>query len=292
MTTDAPARATRRRRARRRIACLLAGLLLPTALTAGPAPDAPLPPPRPPQPAGRTPTASEASVPLPPPRPPELARPVFGPPMPTAAERAAAPSPPGPAPTPAPVAGPTPDLAEAERVCAALLASGKVMARATAPVSGPGECGMAAPIEIAAVVVSPSLRIAFHPPPAMNCALGTAVADWVREDLVPLFAQSGAALATLSDTSGYACRSRDHIAGAKLSEHARGNAMDIGGFVTADHKTVGLKDAPILAEVKRTACARFTTVLGPGSDSFHASHLHVDLAPRHNGTRICQWTLP
>lgn len=184
-------------------------------------------------------------------------------------------------------------MAEAQRVCAALLASGKVVARAAAPVSGPGDCGMAAPIELTAVIVSPTLRIPLTPAPEINCALGTVVADWVREDLAPLFAQSGASLTALSDTAGYACRSRDHILGAKLSEHARGNAMDIGGFVSADHKTTSVKDgAAILTEVRRTACARFTTVLGPGSDSFHASHLHVDLAPRHNGARFCQWTLP
>jgi Extensin-like protein C-terminus len=31
------------------------------------------------------------------------------------------------------------------------------------------------------------------------------------------------------------------------------------------------------------------TVLGPGSDGYHEDHVHVDLAERRNGYRICEW---
>ena len=41
--------------------------------------------------------------------------------------------------------------------------------------------------------------------------------------------------------------------------------------------------------MRRSACARFTTVLGPGSDGFHENHVHVDLAERTRGYRTCQW---
>jgi hypothetical protein len=43
--------------------------------------------------------------------------------------------------------------------------------------------------------------------------------------------------------------------------------------------------------MKTSACARFTTVLGPGSDGYHEDHIHVDLMERHNGYRICQWNV-
>jgi hypothetical protein len=36
-------------------------------------------------------------------------------------------------------------------------------------------------------------------------------------------------------------------------------------------------------------CGRFTTVLGPGSDGYHETHIHVDLAERRGGYRMCQW---
>jgi len=41
--------------------------------------------------------------------------------------------------------------------------------------------------------------------------------------------------------------------------------------------------------VLRSACARFSTVLGPGSDGYHEDHIHLDLMERRNNYRICQW---
>jgi len=38
-------------------------------------------------------------------------------------------------------------------------------------------------------------------------------------------------------------------------------------------------------------CARFTTVLGPGSDGYHEEHIHLDLMERHNNYKICQWNV-
>jgi hypothetical protein len=32
-------------------------------------------------------------------------------------------------------------------------------------------------------------------------------------------------------------------------------------------------------------------VLGPGSDGYHEEHIHLDLAERHNGYKLCQWEL-
>jgi hypothetical protein len=41
--------------------------------------------------------------------------------------------------------------------------------------------------------------------------------------------------------------------------------------------------------VLHTACARFSTVLGPGSDWYHEDHIHLDLTARRNNYKICQW---
>jgi hypothetical protein len=43
--------------------------------------------------------------------------------------------------------------------------------------------------------------------------------------------------------------------------------------------------------MRTLACARFTTVLGPGSDGYHEEHIHLDLAERSHGYRICQWNI-
>jgi hypothetical protein len=42
-------------------------------------------------------------------------------------------------------------------------------------------------------------------------------------------------------------------------------------------------------DLRASACQRFTTVLGPGSDGHHEGHIHLDVAERRHGYRICQW---
>ena len=41
--------------------------------------------------------------------------------------------------------------------------------------------------------------------------------------------------------------------------------------------------------LRESACHRFTTVLGPGSDGHHEGHIHLDVAERRHGYRICEW---
>src|SRR5262249_16615862 len=63
----------------------------------------------------------------------------------------------------------------------------------------------------------------------------------------------------------------------------------------ADGKQLALTDRNVPRDVRErllhSACARFTTVLGPGSDGYHEDHIHLDRAERHNDYRICQWNV-
>ena len=43
--------------------------------------------------------------------------------------------------------------------------------------------------------------------------------------------------------------------------------------------------------ILHSVCARFMTVLGPGSDGYHEEHIHLDLMERHNNYKICQWNV-
>ena len=43
-----------------------------------------------------------------------------------------------------------------------------------------------------------------------------------------------------------------------------------------------------LAEVRTSACAFFRTVLGPGSNAEHGTHLHLDERERTAGHRLCE----
>lgn len=181
------------------------------------------------------------------------------------------------------------------------MASGHIVGQTIASVVGPGGCGIVSPVRLEAIVVADGSRVAISPPVVMRCSLATSVADWVRDDLAPAIAVDGDRLVTIDGVGAYECRSRNNIAGAKLSEHAKGNAMDLHALVTQSGKTYTVKPSggaepagrsAVMALMKSTACKRFTTVLGPGSDSFHAEHLHVDLMERKGGFRLCQWNLP
>jgi len=84
--------------------------------------------------------------------------------------------------------------------------------------------------------------------------------------------------------------------GARISEHAFGNALDIAAFTLADGRRIVVKDgwrgAPeeqgFLRDVQASACQHFSTVLAPGSNAYHYDHIHVDLMRRSSGRVICQ----
>jgi hypothetical protein len=178
--------------------------------------------------------------------------------------------------------------------CARVLASNRIVAASAPPVSGPDGCGVATPVKLGAVVLPDGRHILLEPPPLIRCSLAEVLGDWIRDDVAPI-AQNAGGLAKILASEGYECRPRNRIAGAKLSEHGKGNALDLRGFVLRNGQTVTVERPSeardFMRQLKTTACARFTTVLGPGSDSFHKTHLHVDLAERHNNYRICQWEI-
>jgi len=241
----------------------------------------PLPPRRPVDLAAPLPSPVEPTpinTPLPPPRPVDLAAPK--PPVEPAPVK-----PPVPISAPLP---PTPDLA-----CPRVLASKTLVVAAAPPVSDANGCGIAAPVTLSAVLLTDGTKVPFEPPSLIRCDLAEALGAWFREDVAPAVQPAGG-LAKILGSIGYECRTRNRIPGAKLSEHAKGNAFDLRGIVLRNGQTILIrKDAPqkpaFLMRMKAAACARFATVLGPGADAAHAAHLHVDLEQRHHGFRICEW---
>ena len=80
-----------------------------------------------------------------------------------------------------------------------------------------------------------------------------------------------------------------------MSEHGRANALDVRGFKLANGRTISLTDRTLAREMRESvlhsACTRFSTVLGPGSDWYHEDHIHLDVMERRNNYRICQWNV-
>jgi hypothetical protein len=160
---------------------------------------------------------------------------------------------------------------------------------------GPGDCGAPNAVRLEAITLPGGERVALNPPATLRCGLAEAVAHWVREDLAPAAATLGSRLVSIVNYDSYSCRSRNRIVGAKLSEHGKANALDIRALRLAGGVSIEPTDARVSRAfrdtMRRTACARFMTVLGPGSDGYHESHIHVDLAERTRGYRLCHWDL-
>jgi hypothetical protein len=177
--------------------------------------------------------------------------------------------------------------------CRLRLTAELAVAPSQPPLVGRGECGVEDVVRLEAVVLRDKTRVAVTPPAIVRCTFAEAIVQWVREDLAPAVRPLGAPLRSLDNYAAYDCRGRNRIVGAKLSEHGKANALDVRSVKLANGTLLGLTDPNVGKDLRlglrKSACARFTTVLGPGSDGYHEDHVHVDLAERTGGHRMCQW---
>jgi hypothetical protein len=179
--------------------------------------------------------------------------------------------------------------------CRNVFALGYAVAKSVPLQKGPGACGTGEAVELSAVKLADGTEVAIEPAATLNCHMAEGLARWVREDLAPSARRVGAPFKGLKNFASYDCRGRNRNPYAMMSEHGRANAIDIRGFESQDGQWRFI-DSPdisraLLAEMKRGACERFMTVLGPGSDGFHENHIHVDLAERANGRKLCSWRI-
>ena len=74
--------------------------------------------------------------------------------------------------------------------------------------------------------------------------------------------------------------------GARLSEHAFANAVDVSGFVLADGRRITVQQGwngedervrRFLREIHQAGCRRFNIGLSPDSDAYHYNHMHFDM---------------
>ena len=204
-----------------------------------------------------------------------------------------------PSPDAKPAVGDKPQQVEAqsaEDCMANLREAGVAFESAEAPVGGLDGCAIDAPVRLVSVTAG-FRRVAFNAKPLLACAFALRFSDYVKNLLAPLGAGTmGASLIAIDTGSGYECRGRNHDNGAKLSAHAKGLALDVGAFVFSDGRKIGIDAQPdpqstaYVKTLRTAACGWFTTVLGPGADAHHATHLHFDIERRgSNGSyRICQ----
>ena len=164
-----------------------------------------------------------------------------------------------------------------------------------------GACGAETVVSVRAAGVNRAIKLS--PAATINCPVARSLAKWLSTAVDPAAVELfGSRVASVRVAASYACRTRNHIRGARLSEHAKANAIDISAFVLADGRRIdvrpyrrGLRLWPasrnvrFLARVRKAACGPFHTVLGPGADAFHDDHFHLDMAKRRQGSApICR----
>ncbi|WDZ75583.1 extensin family protein [Ensifer adhaerens] len=156
-------------------------------------------------------------------------------------------------------------------------------------------CGIDKPLEITSIL--PDVTLA--PKGLMRCETALALARWTKETAQPaaeVAFDKNIKIKALNQASTYICRLRNNATSGKISEHAHGNAVDIASFTLSDGTTIaiqprdedGTMDGAFQRAVTASACLYFKTVLDPGSDAAHETHLHLDVIERRNDYRYCR----
>ena len=183
--------------------------------------------------------------------------------------------------------------AQADAVC---LSKGVVQEssfiHAVHEMNGPGICGLTNPFKVTALAEG---RVVLNATQTLDCPMIAALDRWISEVVQPAAAaRFGEPVVRINSMGSYSCRGINNMSGANLSEHAFGNAIDIGGFVLASGRELNImrgfngadeQERAFLHEAHAGACSYFTTVLGPGYNIFHYNHFHVDLAMHGSTSR-------
>ncbi|HKH00671.1 MAG TPA: extensin family protein, partial [Bradyrhizobium sp.] len=179
--------------------------------------------------------------------------------------------------------------------CRLALTEEIAMAPSIPDIHGAGGCGGEDLVRLEAVVLPDKRLVSVKPAAILRCSMASAVADWIRHDMAPLAARLGSMVSNLDNFDSFECRGRNRVVGAQLSEHGRANALDVRALKLANGQSISLTDRTVPREVRESVlhsvCARFATVLGPGSDWYHEDHIHLDLMERRNNYKLCQWSV-
>jgi hypothetical protein len=202
-----------------------------------------------------------------------------------------------PAAVPAEDAAETDEAAEPPPPSACLMRLRELaMVRSLPDIDKPGGCIAADVVQLEAIILPDERKVPLQPAPTFRCEMAQAVTDWVRDELAPAVAeQLGSPLRAVENYDSFSCRGRNRVSGARLSEHGKANAFDVRSLKPANGASAQPTDPNVPKEfrerLRKSACLRFRTVLGPGADGYHEEHIHVDLAERKGDYRLCQWEL-
>lgn len=177
-------------------------------------------------------------------------------------------------------------LARKEAVCGDPAIRGVAIGRVQGKIRG---CGIENAVKLRSVS-----GITLSQQAVVDCTTARTLRTWIDNGLKPALGNRGGGVVGLKVAAHYACRTRNSQKGARISEHGKGRAIDISGFVLRDGSEISVLRywgkgslGRILREIHAAACGPFGTVLGPDADRFHRDHFHLDTA-RYRGGAYCR----
>lgn len=195
---------------------------------------------------------------------------------------------------PPPVVMAPPQILDPDALCLQDLATLGVDFQSVASFGEPEQgCGIANAVKVSAAGVP------WNRAGVLTCAMARTLARYQTEVVQPL-AQShfGQPIKRVHHAGTYDCRVRRNNStkvaaslggsrGGRLSEHSKGQAIDLTAFELADGTMISVKrdwrggaaKAGFLHEVARASCGSFNVVLTPNHDRFHQDHFHLDIGP-------------
>ena len=161
-----------------------------------------------------------------------------------------------------------------------------ILGEVVAPISE-GACGIENPVAVRYVA-----GVRLSTPATLNCRTANTLASWVENDAQDAVAKFRSRITEMRVLASYACRTRNSRRGARLSEHALGNGIDIAMFTLANGVELSVeedwgsagKEGKAIRALHESACGPYGTVLGPESDRFHYNHFHLDTAEYRSGS--------
>lgn len=171
-------------------------------------------------------------------------------------------------------------------VCGDRAIRGQAVARIRGRISA---CGIAKPVRITEV---DGVRLSTAA--TLDCTTAKALKRWVHNGAKPAVGRMGGGIKSLRVVAHYACRTRNNQAGAKISEHAKGRAIDIAAINLNNGTSITVltdwrkgRQGRVLKRMHKAACGIFGTVLGPNANRYHRDHFHFDTA-RHRSGSYCR----
>lgn len=170
---------------------------------------------------------------------------------------------------------PAPPQAAVRQCLAELDRRGVAYEAAPMPVAA-SDCAVEGPVRVSAA------GLTWSQPAIVACPFALTLDDFARDVVEPLAHRYFGEPATILRHYGtYACRT---TRAGRDSLHAKGEAIDIAGFVLANGTTVSVerdwrsrgREGNFLLALARAACERFSVVLTPDSDPDHWNHIHLD----------------